>query len=170
MAKRKTGMLPRLEIMIILVFFLSFIFWAMPKCSTTKDAFQEAAEEDELEQLILDSLKKAEEDAMIKEKEAQQPKPPIIPPPENRVTLLYITIDGMNVRTAPSVNSQVIDRLKLYDEVVFMNEVTDSTEEINLGKIVTNEPWVKIKTQKGREGWIYGAGVSYYKKKLEGVE
>ena len=170
MAKKKTSALPRLEIMIIIVFFLSFIFWAVPQCSSTKAEIQAQAAEEELEDLILDSLQKAEQEQLIKEKEEENPKPPKIPPSNERVTLLYVTIDGMNVRTAPSTNSQVIDRLKLFDEVIFLNEVTDSTEKINLGSIVTDEPWVKIQTKKGREGWIYGAGLSYYKKKLEGVE
>ena len=51
-----------------------------------------------------------------------------------------------------------------------MNEVTDSTFQINLGKEVADEPWVKVRSKKGHVGWVYGAGVDYYKYKRPGVE
>ena len=50
-----------------------------------------------------------------------------------------------------------------------MNEVTDSTYEVNLGKEKANEPYVKIKTKRGTVGWVYGAGVHYVKKKHSGT-
>lgn len=87
-----------------------------------------------------------------------------------RVVPLYVTIDGLNMRQGPSRRYQIVDRLPLYEEVFFLNEVTDSLETIKLGDTTTVAPWVKIKTIKGREGWVYGAGVHYYRKKLEGVE
>ena len=122
MARKKTNALPSLEILIIIVFFLSFALWAVPKCSSTKQEFQEEAMEDELEQLIIDSLKKAEEAELLKQKEEAKPKPPVVPSTKDRVTLLYITIDGMNVRSAPNTKSQIVDRLKLFDGVVFLTK------------------------------------------------
>ncbi len=59
--------------------------------------------------------------------------------------------------------------LKLFEEVAFLNEVSDSTTQLNLGYEITDEPWVKVRHPKGQVGWVYGAGVNYYPKKRGGV-
>lgn len=84
-------------------------------------------------------------------------------------TTLYSTIDGLNVRVQPSLGAPIIARLQLYEPVTYMNEVTDSLHTIDLGDITPTEPWVKVRLQDGKLGWVYGAGVRYYKYKLEGV-
>ena len=84
-------------------------------------------------------------------------------------TTLYSTIDGLNVRVQPKLGAPIIGRLKLYEPVTYMNEVTDSLFTIDLGDIEPTEPWVKIRLESGKQGWVYGAGVSFYKYKLEGV-
>ncbi|MBK8703339.1 MAG: SH3 domain-containing protein [Saprospiraceae bacterium] len=83
---------------------------------------------------------------------------------------MYVTIDGLNVRSTPGLKGQVLDRLALYDEVFFLNERTDSLYEFSIGKVKVKEAYVKIRTRKGRTGWVYGAGVHYYKMKREGAE
>jgi alpha-D-ribose 1-methylphosphonate 5-triphosphate synthase subunit PhnG len=57
----------------------------------------------------------------------------------------------------------------LYDKVYFLGEMSDSLETIDLGDITTTEPWVKIVDKSGKKGWVYGAGVDYYKHELKGV-
>ena len=84
-------------------------------------------------------------------------------------TILYSTINGLNVRVQPSLGAPIIARLELYEPVTYMNEVTDSLHTINLGEITPTEPWVKVRLKDGKLGWVYGAGVRYYKHKLEGV-
>ena len=84
-------------------------------------------------------------------------------------TTLYSTIDGLNVRVQPKLGAAIIGRLSLYEPVTYMNEVTDSLFTIDLGDIEPTEPWVKIRLENGKQGWVYGAGVSYYKYRLEGV-
>ena len=170
MSKKASSFLPKMEILIIGVFFLSFLIWAVSKCGTTRDQLQAAAET-EVEEA-------AEYEASVAETPAQSAaaRPDSTPTRvstrtiREQVTPLYITIDGMNVRSEPRLSAPILDRLKLFDEVTFLNEVTDFTEEINLGKETANDPWVKVKTQKGKVGWIYGAGVHYYKWKHPGVE
>lgn len=82
---------------------------------------------------------------------------------------LYITIKNLKVRKSPGLKEDVVAQLPLFEEVIFMDEVTDSTYQINLGYEIADEPWVKIKTEKGVIGWVYGAGVNYYKQKRTGV-
>ena len=88
---------------------------------------------------------------------------------ESSLSKLYVTIDKLKVRKTPGLKGQSLGELKLFDEVYYMNEVTDSTFEVNLGTEKANEPYVKIKTKRGTVGWVYGAGVHYVKKKRSGV-
>lgn len=82
---------------------------------------------------------------------------------------LYVTIDKLKVRKTPGLKGESLGELKLFDEVYYMNEVTDSTYEVNLGREKAKEPYVKIKTKRGTVGWVYGAGVNYIKRKRSGT-
>lgn len=172
MDKKKKGLLPRIEFIIIIVFFLSFIVWAISKCSSSKPGIPES-------QTLIDSTNVA--DSL--RNAALNPKP--LPNSEaanaaneiksgtnlqSEFTRLYITIDGLKLRSGPSLDSTVTYQFKLFEEVYFMNEVTDSTTQLSLGKEVADEPWVKVRSKRGKEGWVYGAGVHYHKKKREGVQ
>jgi hypothetical protein len=84
-------------------------------------------------------------------------------------TTLFSTIDGLNVRARPGLGNPVIARLALHEPVTYANEVTDSLYTIDLGEVTPTAPWVKIKLDDGRLGWVYGAGVEYYRTRLEGV-
>ncbi|MCB0570957.1 MAG: SH3 domain-containing protein [Phaeodactylibacter sp.] len=169
---KKPGLLPKLEFLVIGILFFAFLIWAMSKCNATQRAYREKAAADARDEAIADSMDRVLEgysplDTAIKAKEIT---PPAATGDAARKTVLYVTVDGMNMRSGPGLNFRIVERLQLYDEVEFLGEVTDTTQEINLGQITTDEPWVKVKTRKGNAGWVYGAGVSYYKKKLEGVD
>ena len=176
-AKQKKGVLPSLEIIIILVFFLSFIIWAVSKCGATKNQFTDNSE------LGDSSGEEADTDSIY----FSMPEPlPQIEEPTDVVTSstmngnqtvrteivskLFITIDGLNMRTGPHLDSAVVEKFPLFEEVYFTGEYTDSTQQISLGKTMADEPWVRIKSKKGNVGWVYGAGVDYKKKKREGVQ
>lgn len=82
---------------------------------------------------------------------------------------LWVTIDKLKIRTEPGLKSEILGELKLYDKVYYLEEMTDTTYQINLGYEVADEPYVKVRTQRGTVGWVYGAGVHYHKQKREGV-
>lgn len=166
MSEKKTSLLSRVEFLLIAVFFIAFLLWAVSKCSNTRRQYnQEAAQE------LEDSLAYEENTKALEAPKQDTVKPAAPPPtPKERYTPLYVTVESVNVRATPDLKGKLVDRLPLYEEVEFMNETTDSLYEINLGKITPKAPWVKIKTRKGRTGWVYGPCVSYYKAKLEGVE
>lgn len=168
MAQKKKLALPKFEVILIGVFFISFFLWALSKCSSNRRQMQEVAEQQAIEQAEYEaSLAEAAKQAAKKD---STPPKPIIRTSRERYTPLYVTIDGMNVRSEPSKNAARVDRLKLFEEVQFLYEVTEFREEIDLGDEIANEPWVKIRTAKGKEGWIYGAGVNYYRTKRVDVE
>lgn len=173
-------MLPSLEIIVIVVFFLGFIAWAFSKCTTTKEQFtSEDTETEVADDVNTDSIY------------FQMPKPlppkeePAITSADGTTTIpstgtqpvrteirsrLYITIDGLNMRTSPHLDSAVVEKLPLFEEVAYMDEETEFKQELSLGKEMANEPWVKIKTKRGKIGWVYGAGVDYRRKEREGVQ
>jgi uncharacterized protein YgiM (DUF1202 family) len=166
---QKKGLLPKLEILIIGVFAVAFLLWAASKCSSTRQAYQLKSEQEQAEQAQEDSLSQAAANEMVFDTTMRiKPVDPYLT--KERVTVLYASVDGVNVRSGPGLNYQIIDRLKLFDQVLFLDEVSDFTQEITLGEITTNEPWIKVRTAKKQEGWVYGATLSYYKKKLEGVD
>jgi len=168
MSEHKTSLLPKIELLILGVFLISFILYATSKCSATKARYAEEANEEALADST--SQTPAATTANAPAKDSIEPTTPSQEVVRERYTPLYVTIAGLNVRAEPKLNAKVLDRLALYEEVAFMNEITDFAQEISLGKVVRNDPWVKIRTKKGRTGWVFGAGVHYYKIKLEGVE
>ena len=177
MSKKK---LPKFEMLLLAIFFVSFSVWAIAKCNRTKQMLNPGlpsvptdsvpspnaaslptiVNTNDLPPIKVDSIanpiKKTSPDKKIKQVVIDR-------------AILYVTIDGLKLRNGPSLDSMTIVRLPLFEKVYFLDEVTDFKQKINLGTIETDEPWVKIKTKKGRSGWVYGAGVNYYKKKQPGV-
>lgn len=83
---------------------------------------------------------------------------------------LYIVVDSLKLRASPKLDSNFI-RYLTYDELVFdMGEQTESTQTIRYSADeVRTEPWVKIRTETGEVGWVFGAGVGFYRKKRRPV-
>ncbi len=191
MAKKKSSLNQnRVGLVTVSLLMVLFLIWSVRSCSDERAEYAMIAEE-EARQNYLDSLQQAEDSLRIvsaAEAEAQAradalrraaTTPPlgdsVVRAPGERiireqVTVLYVTFEGLNVRKGPGLNYGKVDRLSLYDEVVFLNEVTDSSYQINLGEITPNEPWIKVRTPAGKIGWVYGAGVDYFKRQLLGVD
>lgn len=89
--------------------------------------------------------------------------------PAAKYATLYVTIDGLKMRKTPSLKGEVVEKLELYEPVSFLNKKSEKTEEISLGYEKVTDHWVKIKSRSGKEGWVFGAGVHYYKMKRKGV-
>lgn len=169
MSDRKSGLLPRLEFIIIGIFFVGFLLWSVSRCNATRNRYSQQ----ELDEQRADSLMRAMNEATILEKarkdsianarKAAQAEEAAVE--RERYTPLYTTVDKVNVRKEPKLNAKVVSRLELNEEVSFLGEVTDFKQEITVEGEPKNEPWVKVKTQAGRIGWVYGGTVSYYKTK-----
>ncbi len=171
--KKKGSILPRVELIVIGLFICLFLVWSVSKCNATRAKYA-AMEQTEEENNDQDS-------AVVKAEET----PPSAPKPEaavtrsadelprtirERYTPLYVTLDNLKVRAKPSLGGKVITELSLFEEVTFLNEITNFEQEINLGFELAKEPWIKIKTERGYVGWVYGAGVHYYKKRRKPAE
>lgn len=69
------------------------------------------------------------------------------------------------MRKFPDLKSAVVTQLKLYEPVYFLNKKSEKPQQITFGKEKITDYWVKIRTKSGKEGWVFGAGVHYYKVK-----
>lgn len=176
-----------LEVIVIGLLSLIFLVWAVSKCNSSKRTHLAKA----AEQARLDSLARADSLARLpvatqvdKSKQALPTPSPnssaanptqngaaqaSTPDPNAELARLYVVIDKLKLRKAPGLKSEVITELPLFELVYFLNEQTDSTYEVNLGRMIVKEPYMKIRTRKGQEGWVYGAGLSYMKKKHPGT-
>lgn len=177
----RRSFLPGLEMLILLVFLGSFLMIAVPKCKQKQ--LEYGANDSEMA-----------ENATVSDTVATTPASTAVPtvtvPPtpaattsaapstatsttntiERQATRLFVTIDELNMRTGPSLDSSIVAKLALYQEVLFLNEITPFTQQIALSaEDVADEPWIKVQTLTGKRGWVYGAGVYYYKRerKLE---
>ncbi len=185
--KKKAGFRIRIEVLIVLVFFGCFIVWAISKCQAKKQEYtiddpsyiedrQSNADttkpSDQISEMLQDRPRSEASKNAAESNDSNTPATHKRTPPQTvYATKLYVTINGLKLRRGPSLDSPVMVVLPLYEELTFLNEVSDSTEIISLGNdIMANEPWVKVRHWKGPEGWVYGAGVHYYKFKYPGLE
>lgn len=102
-------------------------------------------------------------------KKTDPPPPAATTANKSSGSTLYVSIDGLKVRKEPGLKGETLESLKLYEPVTFLNKKTEWTQEISLGVEKVTDHWVKVRTQTGKEGWVFGAGVHYYKTKRQGI-
>ena len=184
------GLLGKFEVIIALALLAVFLIWSASKCGdatvktpaneATADSLasvaQPAANEDDsgvltegLRQKIAERAAADSIAAAAAKDTAASPSTVAAKSTEPTYSQLYVTIDHLKIRAEPGLQGKVLGELKLFDKVYFLEEVTDTTYEVNLGYEMADEPYVKVKTKRGTVGWVYGAGVHYHKKKREGV-
>jgi uncharacterized protein YgiM (DUF1202 family) len=154
--KEREGLLPKIEMIIVGVFFVGFILLLIPKCTSKKKP--------SVAQMESDAQAISGKDSTSDLASALASLPSV----NEKTAPLYVAIEGLKLRTEPNVNAEVITKLALFEKVYYLHETTDFKKEIDWGNnIVTNEPWVKIRTESGRSGWVYGVGVHFYKRAFE---
>ena len=172
MSKRKKSGLPRIELILMSLFIMVFVVWSVNSCSKAR---RKIAQNKQLKVELADSLAKAEKKQTnvldsIRMAQARNVSQNMSADRTTSGTTLFVTIEGLNMRETPDLKSEVVVQLGLFDEVIYMDEVTDFTTPLNLGREEVDEPWFKVRTKKGHEGWVYGAGVDFYKYKHPGVQ
>jgi len=181
MSLKTKGLLPKIENLIIIVFLLSFVMWAFAKCEARRDVlnqvkktFDPDAADTENTTANIDTIYKVDSSSIALPNSPtlnapQQPSTSTATVTSNNYQTLYVTIDQLNFRKTPDLSGELISKLPLFEEVSYLNEFTDSIYTINLGTEFASEPWIKIKTQRGFVGWVFGAGVDFKKQKRKGV-
>ncbi len=179
--------LGKVEVIFVLVTLFCFFAWAISRCSKSSARTSNPTTETETPantgEGTISSPAAANTPSNPTYDMDETPATPATPPPsasgETEVvsrpggntstsgrrdyTPLYVTLEGLKVRKEPQLNGSIVTKLSLHDEVFFMEKRTDFRQKINIGGEYTNEPWVYVKTRKGHVGWVYGAGVHYFK-------
>jgi hypothetical protein len=202
--------LPKLDTIIIGVFFIFIAFWMVSRCGNKRsDYLQRSARGDDQEERparrdtvvvppkpltsVLPTTAPVTTAPVTQAPVQQAPAPttinthPVNTPVQQQAapaqqgiaqpttaqapkyTTLFVTIDGLKMRKEPGLKGAAIVKLDLYEQVYFLNKRSEFTQEISLGKEKVTDHWVKVRTKEGKEGWVFGAGVNYYKEKRKGV-
>lgn len=77
---------------------------------------------------------------------------------------IFVTTSELRLRIAPNLQAETLERLKKGEALIYLNLKSTDTEVVNMGGYTAEEPWVKVVTELGVEGWVYGEGVRFYKK------
>lgn len=155
-SQKKKGVLPRTELVILIILLGFFVLWSIKQCSDSIQPIEETEEVSKAESV--DTIGKEMFENKVDTVQIVQEQ-----------TILYVNINNLKVRSEPSLNSEVLEELSLGSKVIYDGAVTDSIYTLNLGTREASEPYVKIRTWKGKTGWVYGAGVDYYQKKVKGL-
>jgi len=163
--KKEKDVIPNMELALIAMFFLSFVIWTVSKCTVTQAKYEEEATSVDINTAKKDSIATANAQAI--KAAATKAKAPSVKKTRTvikEVTKLYVVLDRLKLRKGPTRDSAIVYQFKLNDQVTFLEQVTDFTEKINIGTKIADEPWIKVRGQGGHEGWVYGAGVHYYRR------
>lgn len=158
------GGLPRLRRMDWLVlglFVFSLILWGITQCGGGENSEETAALEDSTAA------------AAPVEPQSASPNPPVEASSGIRTVYLerslFVIIDSLSMRRGPHLDSARIEYLRDGQELYDMGEVTPFSQAIRISADeIRTEPWVKVKTKKGKVGWVFGAGLHFYKRPPQG--
>lgn len=70
----------------------------------------------------------------------------------------YAWVKNLNIRSKASTNEEVVATVQPQDPLTLV-EVGNTKEEIVLRGVLYHEPWLKVKTPDGKEGWVFGGAV-----------
>lgn len=84
-------------------------------------------------------------------------------PAKPAISEIYTWVNELRMREEPTTNSPIVITLKEGEPLDYAGERSDFTEKISLRGTLFDEPWLKVTTKSGKEGWVYGGGVKFYK-------
>jgi len=78
---------------------------------------------------------------------------------EQEPVVLKVIIDQLRMRAEAGEKGEEVLRLPQGSLLTELGEVSDFTTRIKLRGVPYDEPWLKVKTAEGEEGWVYGGGI-----------
>lgn len=173
--------LPGIETLIFFTFIGCVVVWGISTCTDRRsEAMRTVREMEDTEPAPAATTAqeksapgKVSEETVSKPKEPQTEQPKQTPVTAKTSTAtddaagvpLFVTIDGLKLRKEPGLKGEAVEQLKLNEQVTFLNQKTDWSQEINMGDEKVTDYWVKVRTASGKTGWVFGAGLHYYKMK-----
>ena len=90
------------------------------------------------------------------------PDPTVEKREPNSYSIVYVSIDSMKLRSDHHLQAEMIAYLAYGQAVTNLGEYS-VVERIKIAKDRTEvAPWIKIKTEDGKIGWVFGAGLTFY--------
>lgn len=74
---------------------------------------------------------------------------------------LFAWVDNLNIRDAPRLDGKVVAKANERTALRFTGERSDASETIVLRGVAYQEPWLKVSTPDGTEGWVFGGAVKH---------
>lgn len=74
---------------------------------------------------------------------------------------LVTNLDGVWLREASSEDAKVVRQLPKGTILYDLGEVSDFTTRVQLRGIQFDEPWLRVRTEDGASGWIYGGALNF---------
>ncbi len=74
---------------------------------------------------------------------------------------LTVNIDQLRLRDRAGEQGKEVTRLAEGTRLEDLGEVSNFTTKVKLRGIQFDEPWLKVRTENGEEGWVYGGAVSF---------
>ena len=70
-------------------------------------------------------------------------------------------VADLRLRETPGEKGEIVATLLKGAVLDDLGEVSDFTTRVTLRGITYDEPWIKVKTSTGQEGWVYGGGLNF---------
>lgn len=74
---------------------------------------------------------------------------------------VYTWVDKLNIRDLPKLDGKVVAQAATQTPLRFTGEQSEASETIVLRGVVYQEPWMKVVTPEGTEGWVFGGAVKH---------
>lgn len=75
-------------------------------------------------------------------------------------TQYYVWLPVLRVRSEPDQNAKVLAKLKKGDQLEYLGIKTQKKESININNKIFEDNWLKVRTDDGIQGWVFGAGIN----------
>jgi hypothetical protein len=86
---------------------------------------------------------------------------PVVPV-ESLESLEYtVNIDYLRMRATPGQDGEVVATLNRGDVLQDLGEVSGFTSQVKLRGIQFDEPWIRVRTSEGKEGWVFAGGLHF---------
>ena len=155
-AKKKKGGLRPIELTAIACFCIAGLLFALPKCEGETPSVPSANHEKNR----VNNASRTPSDTVT-----TYTKGRISALRTSKPSYLYVIIDSFKLRKSPDIRDSIIAFLRIGQEVVDLGKRTNKQEtfKIKQGLPPKTAPWVKVRTKGGKEGWVFAAGLEFYK-------
>lgn len=148
------GRISSLEFFAIAVFLIFCLLYALSTCNNQLDG-QDNKETNIsfVDSIVVDSIELKNTENTI----------PQLKDSTEYIRSLYVNIDSLRMRKDPRINADIVEYLTFGQELIDLEE-RSLMERLKINETETAiAPWIKVRTEKGNTGWVYGAYLLFYK-------